>query len=59
MIDEQRDAAIEDFRERASIMEYDGELPRANAESLALQDVVRRHGKEAGREVQEWRRQQQ
>jgi len=33
----------EDFNERAAIMEYDAELPRAHAECLALLDVLRRH----------------
>ena len=33
----------EDFEERAAIMEYDAELPRAHAECLALLDVLRRH----------------
>ena len=30
----------EAFEERAGIMEYDGGLPRAKAERLALQDVL-------------------
>lgn len=47
--------AIEHWRERAAIMEYDGELQRANAESLALKEVVRIYGQDAGREVQRWR----
>lgn len=47
--------AIEHFRERAAIMEYDGELKRPIAESLALQEVVRIYGKDAGRHVQRWR----
>ncbi len=33
----------EDFEERAAIMEFDAELPRAHAECLALLDVLHRH----------------
>ena len=33
----------EDFEERAAIMEFDGNLPREHAESLALLDVLHRH----------------
>jgi hypothetical protein len=48
--------AIEDWEERSAIMEYDAELPRPNAESLALRDLVARRGQDAGRAVQEHRR---
>lgn len=33
----------EEFEERAAIIEFDGKLPRAHAESLALIDVLLRH----------------
>ena len=33
----------EDFEERAAIMEFDAELPRAHAECLALLDDLHRH----------------
>ena len=35
-------AQREDFEERAAIMEYDGKLPRAEAERLARQLVVKK-----------------
>ena len=33
----------EDYEERAAIMEFDAELPRAHAECLALLDILCRH----------------
>lgn len=33
----------EEFEERAAIIEFDGKLPRAHAECLALLTVLRRH----------------
>ena len=33
----------EEFEERAGIMEFDGKLPRAHAECLALLNVLHRH----------------
>jgi hypothetical protein len=33
----------EDFEERAGIIEFDGHLPRAHAECLALLNVLLRH----------------
>ena len=33
----------EDFEERAAIIEFEANLPRAHAECLALLDVLRRH----------------
>ncbi len=33
----------EDFEERAGIIEFEGKLPRAHAECLALLDLLRRH----------------
>ncbi len=33
----------EAFEERAAIIEYDGQVPRAHAECLALLEVLRRH----------------
>lgn len=49
------ETAIDHFRERAAIVEYDGELPRPNAESLALREVARIYGKDAAKAVQRWR----
>ena len=37
------DRLREDFEERAAIMEFDAELPRAHAECLALLDVLHRY----------------
>ncbi len=37
------DRLREDFEERAAIMEFDAELPRAHAECLAILDVLGRH----------------
>ena len=34
---------LEDFQERAGIMEFDAQLPRAHAEALALLDLLRRY----------------
>ena len=34
---------LEDYEERAAIMEFEGELPKIHAEALALLDVLRRH----------------
>lgn len=56
MDEESKLAAIEDWEERAAIMEHCAELPRPNAESLALRDLVQRRGQEAGKVVQEYRR---
>ncbi len=33
----------EEFEERSAIIEYDGKLPRAHAEALALLNVLRNH----------------
>ena len=33
----------EDFEERAGIIEFEAQIPRAHAECLALLDVLRRH----------------
>ena len=49
-------AVIEEFRERAAIMEYDGGLKRGTAESLALRYVSERYGKDAAKACDEWRR---
>ncbi|MBK7675863.1 MAG: hypothetical protein IPJ27_14510 [Candidatus Accumulibacter sp.] len=35
----------EAFEERAAIIEYDGQLPRAHAECLALLEVLRRNAR--------------
>ena len=37
------DRLREDFEERAAIMEFDAELPRAHVECLALLDILCRH----------------
>jgi hypothetical protein len=34
----------EDYEERAAIIEFDGNLPRAEAEAKAKQETDRRHG---------------
>lgn len=47
--------AIEVFEERAAIHEMDGGLFRANAESMALQEVLRRYGQAVGQTVQRYR----
>lgn len=52
---EQVAAAVEHFEERAAIIEFDAGIKRANAESMALRDVVEHHGQEAGKAVQQWR----
>lgn len=49
-------SAVEDFRERAAIMEYDGGLKRGTAESLALQYVSRKYGTAAAKACDEWRK---
>ena len=49
------DDIIAEFRERAAIIEYDAELSRPIAESMALRDIVRRYGMDAGKVVQRWR----
>lgn len=56
MTDEERQAAIEHFEERAAIVEFDAGVPRANAESLALREVAQAYGKESARAVQEHRK---
>lgn len=43
MVELLNDRLREDFEERAAIMEFDAELPRAYAECLALLDVLHRH----------------
>jgi len=43
IVNELDDNLREDFEERAGIIEFDGMLPRAHAECLALIDVLRRH----------------
>ena len=43
MVNMLNDRLREDFEERAAIMEFDAELPRAHAECLALLDVLHRH----------------
>ena len=43
--------AVEWFEERAAVIEFDAGKDRIHAESLALQEVVERLGKEAGREA--------
>ena len=36
-------ARRDDFEERAGIIEFEAQIPRAHAECLALLDVLRRH----------------
>ena len=36
-------ALRDDFEERAGIIEFEAQIPRAHAECLALLDVLRRH----------------
>lgn len=43
MVNRLDDRLREDFEERAAIMEFDAELPRAHAECLALLDVLHRN----------------
>lgn len=45
--------ADEHFQERAAICEWDGGLPRAEAEALALQEVADRFGDGERRRVAE------
>lgn len=40
------EAEREEYKERAAIMEYDGGLPRSEAERLALSIVVKRRTEE-------------
>ncbi len=55
MSDDQVDEAIEDFEERAAIIEYEAGLKRYAAESLALREIAETMGKPAAKEVQQWR----
>ncbi|HMW40472.1 MAG TPA: hypothetical protein PKD57_13780 [Saprospiraceae bacterium] len=43
MVNRLDDRLREDFEERAAIMEFDAELPRAHVECLALLDILCRH----------------
>ena len=43
MVNRLDDRLREDFEERAAIMEFDAELPRAHAECLALLDLLHRN----------------
>ena len=43
MVEMLDDRLREDFEERAGIIEFDAELPRAHAECLALLDILHRH----------------
>ena len=43
MVNRLDDRLREDFEERAAVMEFDAELPRAHAECLALLDILCRH----------------
>jgi hypothetical protein len=45
-----------DFITRSAIREYDGEMPRANAESVVLREIAAEYGKEAARRCDEWRK---
>jgi len=48
-------AAIEHYEERSAVIEHEAGIPRPNAESMALREVVEYHGQEAGKAVQQWR----
>ena len=43
--------AIEQFEERASVIEYDGKEKRIHAESLALREIAPKYGSEAAKAV--------
>ena len=43
MVSTLNDNLREDFEERAAIVEFEGKVPRAHAECLALLDVLRRN----------------
>ena len=43
MLEKLQPDLLEDFEERASIMQYDGGLPQDHAECLALLNVLRKH----------------
>lgn len=46
---------IEFFEERAAVKEFDGNIPRTNAESSALREVAERYGQDAARMCQRHR----
>lgn len=48
--------AIEHFRERAAIVEFEAGKHRVVAESLALREVADIYGKPAAKAVDEWRK---
>jgi len=45
------DALREDFEERAGIIEFEANVPRAHAECLALIDILRRHPEVLGQVI--------
>lgn len=47
---------VVEFIERAAVREYMGEMPRANAESMALQEISKKYGKQAAKACDEWRK---
>jgi hypothetical protein len=53
---EAESGAVEDFIERAAIMECQGGLKRATAESLALQYVSKKYGTAAAKACDLWRK---
>lgn len=55
MTPDEIDDAIEIFEERAAVREYEAGLPRINAESAALREVVDARGKPVAREVHRYR----
>lgn len=54
-MDEQLPDELIEFITKASVREYDGEMHRVNAESAALQEIVKEFGKEAGQLSHKWR----
>lgn len=47
---------MEFWSERSAVIEFEAQIPRINAESMALKEVVARYGQEAGRMVQRHRK---
>ena len=43
--------AIEHFEERAAVIEFDADMPRVKAESLALREIAPKFGTDAAKAV--------
>ena len=56
MTQNETQSAVEDFIERAAIMEYQGGLKRATAESLALQYISKKYGTAEAKACDVWRK---